>query len=256
MSTIDLDSQHLVATLDDGVLTVRINRPERRNALTIEAYHGIKKACVIAERDPDVDLVVLTGTGDVFCVGGEMGGKHEGNAPIDRFTDALDLTPFVQIERCPKLVLVKINGMCQGGGLVMTLMSDLSIAADTASFRVPELLRGVADGYLGARLASRIGVARAKQLLFTARPFSAAEAVAMGLIGQVVPAAELDTATEALITEVRRTGPAARRALKRDINRHLPRIDTEMFQDSILGEECREGFRAFVEKRDPQWPKL
>lgn len=256
MTTIDLDSQHLIATLADGILTVRIHRPERRNALTIEAYHGIKKACVVAERDPDIDLLVLTGTGDVFCVGGEMGGKHEGNAPIDRFTDSLDLTPFVQIERCPKLVLVKINGMCQGGGLVMTLMSDLSIAADTAVFRVPELLRGVADGYLGARLAARIGVARAKQLLFTARSFDAATALGMGLIGSVVPAAELDAATDALIADVRRTGPAARRALKRDINRHLPRIDTEMFQDSILGEECKEGFRAFVEKRQPKWPRI
>jgi len=257
MSTpIDLGSKHLVATLADGVLTVRIDRPERRNALTIESYHGIKKACVIAERDADVDLVLITGTGDTFCVGGEMGGQHEGDAPIDRFTDGLDLTPFVQIERCPKLVLVSINGMCQGGGLVMTLMSDVSIACESARFRVPELLRGVADCYLGARLASRVGVARAKYLLYTARYFSAREAADMGLVARVVPDAELDAAVAETIAEIRRTGPAARRALKRDINRHLPRFDTEMFQDSILGAECKEGFQAFVEKREPRWPKI
>ena len=75
---IDLDSQHLHARKRDGVLTVRIDRPERRNALTIEMYHGIKKACVVAERDPDIDLVVVTGTGEWVCVGGEMGGLHEG----------------------------------------------------------------------------------------------------------------------------------------------------------------------------------
>lgn len=254
--TVDLGSKYLCAEKYSGVLTVRIDRPERRNALTIEAYHGIKKACVIAERDPDIDLVVITGTGDYFCVGGEMGGKHEDTAPIDRFTDGLDLTPFVQIERCPKLVLVRINGMCQGGGLVMTLMSDISIASERAQFRVPELLRGVADCYLGARLAPRIGVARAKYLLFTAQYFSARQACDMGLISRVVPHDQLDAAVAETIEQIRSTGPAARRALKRDINRHLPPIDTGMFQDSLAGEECREGFQAFVEKRPPRWPKL
>ncbi len=210
---------------------------------------------MVAERDPEIDLLVLTGTGDYFCVGGEMSGKHEDGQPIDRFTDGLDLTPFVQIERCPKLVMVRINGMCQGGGLVMTLMSDLSIAVDTAKFRVPELLRGVADCYLAGRLASRIGVARAKHLLFTAQYFTAAEAVAMGLIGRVVPAAQLDAAVAETIEQVKLTGPAARRSIKRDINRHLPRLDTEMFQDSLTSDECREGFKSFAEKRPPHWPR-
>lgn len=254
--TVDLDSRYLVADRSNGVLTVRIDRPERRNALTIEMYHGIKKACVVAERDPEVDLVVITGTGDWFCVGGEMGDQHEGGAAIDRFTDSVDLTPFVQLERCPKLVLMRINGMCQGGGLVMTIMSDLSIASDRARFRVPELLRGVADCYLGARLAPRIGVARAKHLLYTAKDFSAQEALDMGLVGRVVPHDELDAAVAETIAQVRLTGPSARRALKRDINRSLPPIDVGMFQDSLASDECKEGFGAFVAKRPPRWPKI
>src|SRR5581483_9501698 len=243
--TVDLDSRYLVAHKDDGILTVRIDRPDRRNALTIEMYHGIKKACVVAERDPEIDVLVVTGTGEHFCVGGEMGDKHEGGAPIDRFTDALDLTPFVQLERCPKTVLMRINGMCQGGGLVMTIMSDLSVVSDRARFRVPELLRGVADCYLAGRLAPRIGVARAKHLLFTAQYFSAQEAYDMGLVGRVVPHDDLDSAVAETIAQVRLTGPAARRAIKRDLNRHLPPLDLGMFQDSLVGEECREGFRAF-----------
>src|SRR5262245_34058472 len=186
-TTVDLGSRHLHGTRAGGVLRVVIDRPERRNACTIEMYHGIKKAAVVAERDPDVDVLVLTGAGDHFCVGGEMGGKHEGGQLLDRETDGIDLTPFVQLERCPKVVLVAINGMCQGGGLVMTLMSDLSVVSDRATFRVPELLRGVADCYLGARLASRIGVARAKWLLFTEQTFSADEALAMGIMFRAVP---------------------------------------------------------------------
>lgn len=253
--SIDLGSKFLHAARRDGVLSVRIDRPERRNALTIEMYHGIKKACVIAEREPDIDVVVVTGTGEWFCVGGEMGGQHEDGQPLDRFTDGLDLTPFVQLERCPKTVVMAINGGCQGGGLVMTLMSDVSVVSDRARFRVPELLRGVADCYLGARLAARIGVARAKYLLFTAQYFTARDALDMGLVSRVVPHDELQPALEETVAQILATGPAARRALKRDINRNLPPIDMGMFQDSLLGEECREGFRAFVEKRPPRWPR-
>ena len=253
MTTIDLGSTGLRGTKEHGVLRVVLDRPDRRNACTIEMYHGIKKAAVLAERDPDIDVLVLTGSGDYFCVGGEMGGKHEGGQPLDRETDGLDLTPFVQLERCPKIVLTAINGMCQGGGLVMTLMSDVSVVSDRARFRVPELLRGVADCYLGARLAPRIGVARAKYLLFTAQYFSAAEALGMGLVSRVVPHETLEAAVAETIGWIRETGPEARTALKRDLNRALPRIDLEMFAESLRSDEVSEGFRAFVEKRPPGW---
>jgi enoyl-CoA hydratase/carnithine racemase len=255
MATIDLGSTGLRGTSEGGVLRVVLDRPERRNACTIEMYHGIKKAAVLAGKDPAVDMLLLTGTGDHFCVGGEMGGKHEGGQPLDRETDGLDLTPFVQLERCPKVVMVAINGMCQGGGLVMTLMSDISVASDRATFKVPELLRGVADCYLGARLATRVGIARAKWLLFTAQPFSAQEALAMGLISRVVPHDTLEASVTETITWIRQTAPRARTQLKRDLNRQLPRIDMEMFAESLSGDEVREGFTAFVEKRPPAWVK-
>jgi enoyl-CoA hydratase/carnithine racemase len=252
-TTIDLGSRHLRGSKQGGVLRVVIDRPERRNACTIEMYHGIKKAAVLAERDPEVDVLVLTGAGEHFCVGGEMGGRHEGGPALDRETDGIDLTPFVQLERCPKIVLVAVNGTCQGGGLVMTLMSDLAVVSDRATFRVPELLRGVADCYLGGRLASRVGVGRAKWLLFTAQPFTAAEALAMGLASRVVPHDGLDAAVEETIAWVRQTGPRARTALKREINRQLPPLDVAMFAESLASEEVREGFAAFVEKRPPRW---
>lgn len=252
---VDLGSGHLKATLGGGVLRVVIDRPERRNALTIEMYHGLKKAAVLAERDPSVDVLVVTATGEWFCVGGEMGGKHEGTARIDRETDGIDLLPFVQFERCPKVVLMAINGMCQGGGLNMTLMSDLSVVSERATFRAPELLRGVADCFLGARLAARVGIARAKYLLFTAQSVSAAEALAMGLVSRVVPHEELEAAVAETIDRVRQTGPQARTALKHDLNRALPTIDFPMFTDSLASDEVKEGFAAFVEKRPPAWTR-
>jgi len=251
--TVDLGSRYLRATSEPGVLRVVIDRPERRNALTIEMYHGLKKAAVLAERDPHVDVLVVTSTGDYFCVGGEMGGQHEGSQPMDRETDRFDLLPFVEFERCPKIVLMAVNGMCQGGGLNMVLMSDLSVVSDRARIRAPELLRGVADCFLGARLATRVGIARAKYLMFTAQYISAAEALAMGLVSRVVPHDQLDAAVVETIDWVRQTGPRARTALKRDFNRHLPTIDFPMFAESLASDEVREGFAAFVEKRPPRW---
>jgi enoyl-CoA hydratase/carnithine racemase len=253
MNAVDLGSRHLHATRGDGVLRVVIDRPERRNALTIEMYHGLKRAAVLAERDPAIDVVLVTATGDHFCVGGEMGGRHEGGAGLDRETDGIDLLPFVQFERCPKIVMVAINGTCQGGGLNLTLTSDLAVASERATFRAPELLRGVADCFLGARLASRVGMARAKHLLFTAARVDAAEALAMGLVARVVPHAELEAAAAETIARVRETGPAARTALKRDLNRQLPAIDFAMFAASLASDEMREGFAAFLAKRAPSW---
>jgi enoyl-CoA hydratase len=132
-------------------------------------------------------------------------------------------------------------------------MSDLSVVSERATFRVPELLRGVADCYLGARLASRVGIARAKYLLFTAQYFSAAEALAMGLVSRVVPHDQLEAAVDETVGWVRQTGPRARTLLKRDLNRQLPVIDMPMFAESLAGEEVREGFAAFVGKRPPRW---
>jgi enoyl-CoA hydratase/carnithine racemase len=202
-----------------------------------------------------VDVLVVTSTGEYFCVGGEMGGQHEGGQALDRETDRFDLLPFVEFERCPKIVLMAINGMCQGGGLNMTLMSDIAVVSDRATFRAPELLRGVADCFLGARLASRIGIARAKYLLFTAQYVTAQEALAMGLVSRVVPHDQLDGAIAETISWIRQTGPRARTALKRDLNRQLPVIDYAMFAESLASEEVREGFAAFVEKRPPRWPR-
>lgn len=252
-SSVDLGSRFLHASVAGGVLRVRIARPERRNALTIEMYHGLKRAAVLADTCAEVWAVLVTGTDGVFCVGGEMAGHHEGSANIDRVTDRFDLLPFVEFERCPKLVITAVNGVCHGGGLNLVLFSDLSIAADSATFRAPELLRGVADCFLGARLASRVGMARAKDMLFTAREISAVEAQQIGLVSRTVPSTDFDVEVERLLEQARATAPRARTLLKRDLNRHLPPIDFAMFAESLVSEEAREGFAAFAEKRAPRW---
>jgi enoyl-CoA hydratase/carnithine racemase len=255
MQRVDLDSKFLHGTIQAGVLRVIIDRPDRRNACTIEMYHGIKKAAVLAEKEPEVDVLLLTGVGDVFCVGGEMGGRHEGSGTMDRETDGLDLLPFRQLETISKIVVAAVNGLCQGGGLNMVLCSDIAIASDRATFRAPELLRGVADPFLPARLPARVGIALAKYLLFTAVSLDAAAAANAGLIAKVVPHEQLPAEIERVLEQIRQTGPAARAAVKQDINRHLPSFDIPMFARSLRSPEVAEGFQSFVEKRPPKWPR-
>jgi enoyl-CoA hydratase/carnithine racemase len=252
MANVNLGSKHLRGNIDSGVLTVVLDRPERKNACTLEMYRGIKNAAVIAENDPAIDVLVITGSGDVFCPGGDMGGQ--GDAKFDGETD-WDLTPFVQLERCPKIVLAAVNGLCQGGGLGMVVMSDISIASDRARFRAPELLRGIADSWLSARLAAHVGLARAKYLMFTAISLDASEAAAMGLVSRVVSHAGLDEAVAQTIALVRETAPHARKLVKRDMQRALPSIDVEMLTESLASPEAAEGFAAFIEKRKPSWAR-
>jgi enoyl-CoA hydratase/carnithine racemase len=256
MAALNLGSKFLRGNLQDGVLTVTLDRPERRNACTIEMYHGIKQAAVIAEEDPGVDVLLITGTGDVFCPGGDMSLEPESGSYFDRETDRWDLVPFVQLERCSKIVICAVNGLCQGGGLDIVLTSDVSVASERAQFRAPELLRGIADCWLSARLAAHVGMARAKYLLFSATMLTASEAVAMGLVARAVPHAELGRAVAEVIAQIRQTAPTARGRVKRDLNRHLPRIDLEMFTDSLASEEMAEGLRAFTEKRPTRWARI
>jgi enoyl-CoA hydratase/carnithine racemase len=179
---------------------------------------------------------------------GEVTGLEEEWDPTDQF-------PFRHIDRCSKLWIAKINGLCHAGGLVLALHCDVTIASDQARFRAPELLRGIPDPFLTSRLAEVVGLARARYLLFTATEIDAAQAAAMGLVGAVVPHDELDAATDAAIAAIARTGPAARTAVKRDLNQRLPAQDVSLFFHAIRSAEMVEGMSSFIEKREPNWPR-
>jgi enoyl-CoA hydratase/carnithine racemase len=138
---------------------------------------------------------------------------------------------------------------------VLTVHCDLSIASDRARFRAPELLRGIPDPFLTSRLVEVVGLARARYLLFGAAEIDAEEAGRMGLVGTVVPHAELDTRVDEVLANIGRTGPAARAAVKRELNQRLPAADVGLFHRSIRSPEMVEGMAAFIEKRPPVWPR-
>jgi enoyl-CoA hydratase/carnithine racemase len=255
MSHVELGTDLLVAHVENRVMHVRIDRASKRNAMTQEMYRGIKRAAVLADADVELDALCLTGSEDVFAVGGDMSGHSEDPEGLAHELDPIEQFPFRHLERCRKIVVAAVNGLCHAGGLDLVLHSDVSICSDRAKFRIPELLRGAPDPWIASRLASFVGLARAKYLIFTAEEFDAHEAADMGLLGKVVPHEHFPEAVEHTLECIRRTGPETRARMKEDMNRRLPVADVNMFRRLLLGPEMVEGMGAFLEKREPSWPR-
>jgi enoyl-CoA hydratase len=249
----DLGSPYLHWERDDAVAWVTIDRPDRRNALTQNMYFGIRRAVDTVNRSSTLQALVLTGTGDVFAPGGDMG-SQDGD-PITELGEQLGASavPFDSIRESRKPVVSMVNGMCMGGGMLIAMLSDLSIASDRAVFGAPELRRGVADAYHAAILPEHVGVAIARDMLFTGRRLDAQEALQHGVVSRVVPHTDLRAVTEQAVRDLLLSAPKARAALKRIINSRYGLIDKLTFEESLAGPEVIEGFAAFVEKRAPAW---
>jgi enoyl-CoA hydratase/carnithine racemase len=247
----DLGSRFLRVEVRDRVLHLRVDRPERRNAFTQDMYRGLKRAAIWADRTAGIDAVCLTGTDQWFGAGGDLG-RFADVEDLDTEWDGTDHFPFRHIERCRKIWVARINGVCHAGGVDLALHCDVTIASDQARFRLPELLRGLPDPHMSARLIAAVGLARARFMIFTASEITAQQAFEFGLIGDVVAHDELDDRVEWALTQIRATGPGARAVLKRDINSALPSGDISLFSQ-VPSAEMMEGMASFVEKRPPRW---
>src|SRR6201988_4833285 len=188
-----------------------LDRPKARNAMTPAMYFGIRYAISRVNADPDLAGLLITGTGDVFAPGGDLGQSAEDNWMDFAATVGMDATPFDVLRQSPKPVVSAVNGLCQGGGLQIAMCSDLAVVSDRATFRVPELFRGIADTYYSPVLARMTGPVRTKDLMFTGRTLTAEEAVEWGMVARVVPHDDLLDVSKDLRAQCCRTAPAARR---------------------------------------------
>jgi enoyl-CoA hydratase/carnithine racemase len=230
-----------------------IDRPEARNAFTPAMYFGIKRAVRLVNLDPELAALIITGTGDAFSTGGDLGQRsHPDDEPVPDLGP--DTLPFLTIRDSRAPVVSAVNGMCQAGGLMIAMLSDIAVASDRATFRAPELLRGIVDSVFAAVLPAHVGVAVARDLLLTARRFDAAEALRLGVISRVVPHEQLNAAAVQAVGDLLQTGPLARAQVKRMINDRYGMIDQKTMYDSLeTSPEPGEGMRAFMEKRSPNW---
>jgi enoyl-CoA hydratase/carnithine racemase len=251
----DLGTRNLRMERQGPVAWCVIDRPQARNALTPSMYFGIKQAVQRVNRDTDLRALILTGTGDVFAPGGDLGGRYEeGDRPVP---DGLsyECLPFVTIRESAAPVIAAVNGICQAGGLLIAMMSDIAVVSERASFRVPELLRGIIDATYAATLPAHVGMAQARDLLLSARKIDAAEAHRIGLVSRLVAHEDLEAEALRAACEVLQTAPECRAHVKRMLNQQYAQIDYQTMFISLMsgGGEAREGMTAFMEKRRPNW---
>ncbi len=255
--------QPVVTERRGAVVVVRINRPEKRNALNGAVMAGIGRALAEADASVDVRAVVLTGTGDrSFCAGmdlaafagGDLAPSDEDRAHIATFSAFMargeGATPVVGAAQATALA----------GGFELLMACDLAVVADDARFGLPEVKRGLFAAGGGMFLSRRIPLAKALELALTGDPIDAAEAARLGLVNRVVPAADVVDEAVALAERIAENGPLGVQATKELLRRaaYEPGADVwdrhRELQSSVFGsEDAREGSMAFVEKRSPVW---
>ena len=258
--------QAVVVAVEDHVLTITINRPEARNSINLAVHMGIGEALEQAEHDPDIWAVIITGTGDqAFCAGADLKALSRGEKlmPDDPAPRSWGFAGYVS-HHISKPTIAAVNGFALGGGTEIMLASDLAVAADTATFGLPEVKRGIYAGAGGAfRLAAQLPQKLAMEYLLTGEPFSAQRALELGLVNAVVPAGEVLAAARKLAARITVNAPLSVQASKRIalgmIDGHIAREAAAWEQSWAEGaklmrsEDAKEGPRAFAEKRAPQW---
>lgn len=250
----DLGTPFLRLEREGHLAWCTIDRASSRNALSSAMYFGVKRAVQLVNEMPEPTALIITGVEDVFAPGGELRGQVEDPNPVLEHLGVAEVLPFEAVRNSAAPVVSAVNGICQGGGLLIAMLSDVAVVSERATFRAPELLRGIADTGYAAYLPAHIGVAQARDLLLTARKIDAQEALSMGLVSRVVPHERLREEAVAVAESILRTAPEARLHVKRILNERYGQVDRMTMDWSIFhGPEAREGMRAFAEKRAPAW---
>jgi naphthoate synthase len=249
----------------EGIAKITINRPEVRNAFRPTTLFELSHAFNVARDNPEIGVIILTGAGDkAFCSGGDQ--KVRGD---DGYRDAqgvgrlnvLDLQ--VQIRRTPKPVIAMVAGYAIGGGHVLHVCCDLTIAADNAVFGQTGPKVGSFDGGYGSwLLAATVGLKKAREIWYLCRQYSAAEALDMGLVNAVVPLDRLEEETVAWSRELMAKSPLALRMLKGALNAvtdgaaGMQQFAGDATLLYYMSEEAQEGRDAYVAKRSPDFAKF
>jgi naphthoate synthase len=252
----------------EGIAKITINRPEVYNAFRPQTNFDMLDAMSIAREDPKIGVVVFTGMGDkAFCSGGDQNvkgiGGYVGEDGVPRL-NVLDL--HKAIRSLPKPVIAMVNGYAIGGGHVLHVVCDLTIASENARFGQTGPKVGSFDGGFGSSyLARHVGQKKAREIWFLCEQYTAEEAEKMGMVNKVVPLADLEDTTVQWCKTIMKRSPMAIRMIKRSLNAELDGQHglMEMAGDATLMfylmEEAQEGKHAFLEKRDPdfqQFPKF
>jgi enoyl-CoA hydratase len=253
--------ENLLVEVRDRIATVTINRPDKLNALNDATIAEIGSAIDALIADPGVGGIIVTGAGRAFVAGADIAVLAE-QGPVDARARAADgQRAFRRIETSPKPVIAAINGFALGGGCELAMACHVRLASDAAQFGQPEVKLGITPGFGGTqRLARLVGKGRALQLLLTGERINAAEALRIGLVNAVHPAADLLGAAQAMMRQMLANAPLALALCIEAVDRGLDMgmeegcvLEANHFGLLAATEDMREGMRAFLEKRPAQF---
>ncbi|EJW10968.1 Enoyl-CoA hydratase [Rhodovulum sp. PH10] len=255
-------SAKVVATKEGGVGTLTFDNRERHNALSLDMWEGAGTVLENFAADPDVRVVVVTGAGGKAFVSGADISRFEderaSQEAFERYNAAVERTSTL-LHEFPKPTIAKIRGWCLGGGVGLAVCCDMRLCNEAARFAVPAAKLGIGYAYEGVKMVvDLVGPAFAKEIFFTARQFTAAEAHGMGLVNRVLPDAELDAYVADYAATIAGNAPltvaaakvAILQAVKDESQRDLARCEA-MVHACFVSEDYVEGRRAFMEKRKP-----
>jgi enoyl-CoA hydratase len=257
-----MEFKNVIVEIKEKVGIVRINRPDALNALNAETLNELNKATRNLSFDNEnVRVIILTGEGKAFVAGADIAEMKDMSALEAREFSHLGQRVVNFIATQEKPVIAAVNGFALGGGCELALACDIRIASDKAKFGQPEVNLGVIPGFAGTQRLSRlVGIAKAKELIFTGDMVDAQTAHAIGLVNQVVPPDQLMTTCMDLANKIASKGPAAVRLAKTAINKGLQAdlttgswYEAEAFGLCFATGESKEGMSAFLEKRKPNW---
>lgn len=246
--------------LAEGIATVTLNRLEAHNALSVEMLEQFIDALYSLKFDPEARVIVVTGVGEkAFCAGADLIQRGQMDMPQTRQHINLIRTAVNELEAMPQPVIAAVNGVAFGGGTELTLAADLRVASINAKFGLTETALAIIPGAGGTqRLPRLIGVAKAKELILTARRIGAEEAEQIGLVNYVTSAGDLLPKAYELAREITKNGPMAVRQAKLAINKGVEvdlatglSIEQNAYEVILPSQDRLEGLKAFKEKRPP-----
>lgn len=253
----------VIAERRGAALWIRLDRPAKMNALTPSVLAGLNAALDLAAADPAITAVAITGNGRAFCAGADLQGLKDMSGVDDGLNAFVARTAatMTRLEQFPKPVIAAVNGIAAAGGLEIVLSCDLVIAARSAKFGDSHANFGLLPGAgASVRLPRKIGPTRAKYLLFTGDFISADDALAMGLVNQVVDAAELEAVVDAIAAKLAAKSPLGLQRMKQLVDDGLDqsratalRLELAVCALHAASFDSNEGIAAFNEKRRPQF---